>query len=316
MPYTKIIIMKRTVLAIVIIAVIAVIGIALFLLAGKKLAGPGGAPGGTIRIVAAEDFYGNIAAQIAGDKANVLSIISNPNIDPHEYDATVQDGIAVAQADIVIENGLNYDTWMDKLIGASPNPSRTVIVAGTTPGVAVLPENPHVWYGISNMAAVAQAIAHALAAKDPGDEAMFAANLKAFDASLAPIAASMDAIKAAYAGTPVALTETIYRYQTGPMGLRVLTPATFERAIAEGNDPSAQDVSAVNAEIAGMQAKILIYNSQTITPVTTNIENAAIANGIPVVPVTETMPTGDTYQSWMAGQLATLQAALAKAAGK
>ncbi len=309
--------MKRTALIIAIIAIFAAAGIALFLIAGKSLTGlGGGVPGSAIHIVAAENFYGNVAAQIAGDKASVASIISNPNIDPHEYDATVAAGITVAQADIVIENGLNYDAWMDKLIGASPNPSRTVIVAGTAPGVTALPENPHVWYGISNMAAVAQAIEQALTAKDPADADTFAANLKAFDASLAPIMAAMDAIKTTYAGTPVALTETIYRYQTGPMGLRVLTPATFEQAIAEGNDPSAQDVSAVNAAIAGKQAKIFIYNSQTVTPVTTNLENAAIANGIPVVPVTETMPAADTYQSWMAGELAALRSALAKTAGK
>ena len=310
--------MKRSALIIIVITVIAVIGIAFFWAEQGRFAelGTGGSAPGVIRVVAAEDFYGNIAAQIAGNKAIVTSIITNPNVDPHEYDATVQDGVAVAQADIVIENGLNYDTWMDKLIGASPDPARTLIVAGAAPGVTVLPENPHVWYSISNVAAIAQAIETALAAKDTADASVFAANLTAFDASLTPITALMNTIEAAYAGTPVALTETIFLYQSGQMGLHVLTPITFERAIAEGNDPSVQDVSAVNAEIGGRQAKVLIYNSQTVTPVTTNLENTAIANGIPVVPVTETMPATDTYQSWMTAQLGTLRAALAKATGK
>lgn len=310
--------MKRSALIIIVITVITVIGIAFFWVEQGRFAelGTGGSAPGIIRVVAAEDFYGNIAAQIAGNKAIVTSIITNPNIDPHEYDATVQDGVAVAQADIVIENGLNYDTWMDKLIGASPDPARTLIVAGAAPGVTVLPENPHVWYGISNVAAIAQAIETAFAAKDPANASVFAANLTAFDASLTPITALMNTIKSAYAGTPVALTETIFLYQSGQMGLHVLTPITFERAIAEGNDPSVQDVSAVNAEIGGRQAKVLIYNSQTVTPVTTNLENAAIRNGIPVVPVTETMPATDTYQSWMTAQLGTLRAALAKATGK
>ncbi len=311
--------MKRPAIVIVIaIIVIAALGIAFFWMEGSKFGQLGAArpAPGIIRVVAAEDFYGNIAAQIAGDRADVTSIITNPNIDPHEYDATVQDGIAVAQADIVIENGLNYDTWMDKLVGASPNPARALIVAGAAPGVTVLPENPHVWYGVSNMAAVAQAIEGALAAKDPADAPVFAANLKSFDASLAPVTAAMNAIGSTYGGTPIAVTETIFLYQAQAMGLHVLTPITFERAIAEGNDPSAQDVSAVNAEIGGRQAKILVYNSQTVTPVTTNLENAAIANGIPVVPVTETMPATDTYQSWMTTQLETLRTALATATGK
>jgi zinc/manganese transport system substrate-binding protein len=306
--------MQRTIF--ILIAAVLVVGIGTY--AFLKWGMPNGTPtgndgeaGGTIKIVAAEDFYGNIAAQLGGGKVSVTSILSNPNVDPHEYESSVQDGIAVTDANIVIENGLQYDTWMDKLLSASPNPDRTLIVAGDVVSNP-LPNNPHVWYGIDNIASIAQAITNALVQTDPADSAFFKSNLSAFDASLPPITDKMNEIKAQYAGTPVALTETIYLYQTGLMGLNVLTPFNFQKAIAEGNDPSAQDVSSANSEIADKQVKVLIYNSQTITPITTNLQNAATAAGIPIVPVSETMPASDTYQSWMLDELNTLQQALQK----
>jgi zinc/manganese transport system substrate-binding protein len=304
--------MRRTIAIIVVIAVI--IGVAAYLFIKFEESGRpavGATPGGAIRIVAAEDFYGNIAQQLGGGKVSVTSILSDPNVDPHEYESDVQDGIAVTDANIIIENGLEYDTWMDKLLGASPNPGRIVIDAGTV-APDPLPENPHVWYGIDNISAIAGTITSALIKIDPADALTFNANLAAFNASLAPITAEMNTIKSQYAGTPVGLTETIYLYQTGPMGLDVLTPITFERAVAEGNDPSAQDVNATDQQIAQKQVKILIYNSQTVTPITTNLQDAAQANGIPVVPVTETMPASDTYQTWMMAELGALQAALAR----
>ena len=200
---------------------------------------------------------------------------------------------------------------MDKLVSASPDPARIVITAGVI-APDPLPENPHVWYGIDNISAIAGAIEAALVKIDPADEAAFRNNLSAFNDSLAPITAKMNEIKASYAGTPVGLTETIYLYQTQPIGLRVLTPFSFEKAVAEGNDPSAQDVNTTNRQIASGQVKVLIYNSQTVTPITTNLQSEAKARGIPVVPVTETMPASDTYQAWMMGELASLEAALAQ----
>lgn len=269
---------------------------------------------GVIRIVAAENFYGNIAGQLAGNRATVTSILSDPNVDPHEYEANVQDAVAIANADIVIENGLHYDTWMDKLITASPNPNRTVIIAGNI-APDPLPDNPHVWYGIDNIVAIARSITDALEKNDPAASAVFENNLAAFDGSLSPIRDKMNGIKAKYAGTPVALTETIYLYQTQPMGLKVLTPFGFEKAIAEGNDPSVQDVSAADNQIGNKQVKVLIYNSQAVTPITTNLEDAAKANGIPVVPVSETMPPSATYQKWIMDELNALEQGLAQATG-
>jgi zinc/manganese transport system substrate-binding protein len=270
-----------------------------------------GASNGTIKIIAAEDFYGDVAEQLGGNKVSVTSILSDPNVDPHEYESSVADGIAISNANIVIENGLQYDAWMDKLIGAAPDPNRIVITAGDVAPDQLM-DNPHVWYGIDNISAIASAITNALVKTDPADAAFFQNNLTVFNASLAPITAKIDDMRQEYGGTAVGLTETIYLYQTEPMRLGVLTPFTFEKAIAEGNDPSAQDVNTANKQIANKLISVLIYNSQTVTPITTNLVNAAMANGIPVVPVTETMPPNDTYQTWMMGELDALDAALAK----
>jgi len=303
--------MKKIIWIIIAAVVILIITMAFFDIFNHSGQSIASSPGGAIKIVAAEDFYGNVAQQIGGDKVSVASILSDPNVDPHEYESSVQDGVAITNANIVIENGLEYDTWMDKLMSASPNSNRIVITAGDV-APDVLMDNPHVWYGIDNISAIAGAIEAALAKTDPADAVLFQTNLAAFNASLVPITVEMANIRTQYAGTAVGLTETIYLYQTEPMGLGVLTPFNFAKAIAEGNDPSAQDVNTANQQITQKKISVLIYNSQTVTPITTNLQNEAIANGIPVVPVTETMPPADTYQSWMTAELNALQAALAK----
>ncbi len=260
----------------------------------------------TVKVVAAENFYGDVAKQLGGDHVSVTSILSDPNIDPHEYESDVQNAIAVSQADVVIENGLDYDTWMDKLLSASPNNNRTVIIGGQI-APHPLPDNPHVWYGVDNMPAIASAISDALKKSDPADAATFDANLQTFDNSLNPIQQKIAEIKNKFVGTPVGLTETIYLYQTQAAGLNVLTPLEFEKAIAEGNDPSAADVKTANDQINSRQAKVLIYNSQTVTPITTNLQNEAKQLNIPIVPVSETMLGNKNYQSWMLDQLNNLE---------
>ncbi len=148
---------------------------------------------------------------------------------------------------------------------------------------------------------------------DNADASAFDANLRSFDAALVLISQKMDEIKAKYSGTDVGLTETIFLYQTGPLGLTVLTPLEFEKAIAEGNDPPADTVTIANDQINNKQIKVLIYNSQTVTPITDNLKTAAQAHGIPIVPVTETMPPDKNYQSWMLDQLNVLEQALGSA---
>jgi len=236
-------------------------------------------------------------------------LISDPNADPHEYESSVQDGVAIAEANVVIENGFDYDDWIDTMLSASPNANR-ILLTGAKIATYPLPDNPHLWYDPRNMDAVAQAIVAAFKKVDPADASDFDANLASFEKSLTPIEDKMKEIKSKYAGTPVGLTETIYLYQSEQMGLNVLTPFDFEKAIAEGNDPSVQSVQMANDQITNKQIKILIFNDQTITPITTNMQNEAKALNIPIVPVWETMPPGKTYQTWMLNQLNNLEQAL------
>ena len=264
---------------------------------------------GKVLVVAAENFYGDIARQLGGEHVSVISILSDPNIDPHEYESNVQNGVAVSKARLVIENGDGYDTWMDKLLSASPNPQRMVLTAADIAGHK-LPNNPHVWYGIDNIQTIARAITGALEKIDPADKPAFEQNLAKFQGSLAPLQQKLSDLKASYAGTPVGLTETIFLYQSGPIGLKVLTPFDFEKAIAEGNDPPADTVVTTSDQINKHEIKVLIYNIQTVTPVTTNLQNEAKGANIPLVSVSETMPSGKTYQQWMLDQLNALQKAL------
>ncbi|HLI06374.1 MAG TPA: zinc ABC transporter substrate-binding protein [Ktedonobacteraceae bacterium] len=263
--------------------------------------------------MAAENFYGNIFQQLGGKYVSVTSILSNPNTDPHEFESNVQDAIAVSSAKIVIENGLGYDSWMDKLLSASPNSSRIVLVAGQIANHP-LPDNPHVWYGIDNVQTIAKAMANALIKVDSAHASFYNQNLASFEQSLTSIQQTLAHMKAKYTGTPVGLTEDIFLYQAMPLGLNVLTPLAFQRAIAEGNDPPADTVVTANAQITQHKIKVLIYNEQTVTPITTNLQNEAKQAHIPIVGVTETMPPDKTYQTWMLAQLATLAAALSSTA--
>jgi zinc/manganese transport system substrate-binding protein len=259
-----------------------------------------------INVVAAENFYGDMVKQLGGSHVSVTSILSDPNIDPHQYESNAQTAIQVSKAQLVIENSGGYDGWMDKILSGSPNSNRLVL-KGFDVAQVKLPENVHVWYSIDNAATIAQAITDDLKKLDPADAATFDSNLQTFKQSLQPIQQKIVAIKSKYAGTPVGLTETIYLYQAAPLGLNVLTPFEFQKAMAEGNEPPADTVVTAENQINHHLIKVLIYNEQTITPSTTKLENDARAQNIPIVPVTETMPPGKTYQTWMLDQLNTLE---------
>lgn len=275
----------------------------------------GGSASKVIKVVAAENFYGDVVKQLGGNHVDVTSILSDPNVDPHEYTSNVQTALKVSQADLVIQNGDGYDDWMNKLLSASPNAKR-IVLTGFDLATYHLPENEHVWYSINDMVPIAQGITNALKKLDPTDASTFDHRLTAFEQSLQPLQQKIQEIYAKYHGTPVALTETIYLYQATPEGLDVLTPFAFMKANAEGIDPPADSVVAINNEINQRQVKILIYNEQTVTPITTNVQNEAKRQHIPIVPITETMPAGKTYQSWMLDQLNVLEAALQQGTGK
>jgi zinc/manganese transport system substrate-binding protein len=272
---------------------------------------PAAAAPGKIKVVAAENFYGSVAKQIGGEKVNVTSILSDPNVDPHEYESSVEDARALAAADLVVENSGGYDDWMDKLLSASPS-SKRVLLKGFDIAPTKLPDNEHIWYNVDNVQAVAQALTESLKKMDPADASLFTKNLQTFGASLARVRDKIMQMNGKWHGTPVGLTETIFLYQSNPLGLSVLTPFEFQKAIAEGNDPPADTVVAAENQVKGKKIKALIYNEQTASPITSRLQDEAKAAGIPIVPVTETMPSAVNYQDWMLSQLTALDRALGK----
>ena len=269
-------------------------------------AGPGGK---VVNVVAAENTYGDLVQQIASIHAHVLSILSDPNVDPHEYESNVDDARQIADADIIIENGGGYDDWMDKLMATTRN-SRRIVIKTFDIAPTQLKENEHVWYNPDNVIVFSQKILDVLKQKDPADGAEFDANFAVLKADIQKLDTRLGDLKAKFANTPIALTETIFLYQSDLIGLNVLTPWTFDKAIAEGNDPTPADAIEAEKELTSHQAKALVYNVQTVTTITTKLQDEARILNIPVVPVSETMPLGMHYQSWMSKQLDVLEAAL------
>jgi zinc/manganese transport system substrate-binding protein len=275
---------------------------------------PASAPaaGGTMAVLGAENFYGDLLAQIGGTKVTGSSILNDPNADPHAFEASPQTAKLVADAKLVIVNGLGYDDFMDKLLGASNKAGRVVLnvqdILGKANG-----DNAHVWYDPATMPAVAEAAAAALAKLDPQDASYFSDQKAKYLAALKPIDDELAALKAKYAGTRVAFTEPVAEFQAAAIGLTVATPEGFMRAIEQGVDPAPADVAAERDLLTGRRVKVLLYNSQVTSPLTTDIHDLAVASGVPVVGVAETIPPRfKTYQEWMLAQLAELETALAK----
>jgi len=266
---------------------------------------------GKLQVVAAENFWGDIASQIGGSHVQVTSIITNPNADPHLYESDAHDAAVVASARVVIENGLGYDDFIDKLLAASPNSRRRVISAQKVLNVTGSDPNPHLWYDTPKVPLVAAAIEQQYAAADPAHASIYAANLATFDASLQPIDAIVATIKQKYAGAPVAYTERVPGYLLAGAGLSIKTPPGFASAIEDGNEPSPADTAAMDKLMTGHGIKVLLYNAQTTSAVTEQVKALARAAGIPVIGVTETLPAGQpTYQAWQLSQAKALLSAL------
>jgi zinc/manganese transport system substrate-binding protein len=263
-----------------------------------------------LEVVAAENFYGDIASQIGGAAVHVTSILSDPEADPHLFAPGTENGAAVAHAAVVVMSGLGYDSFMDRLIQASPNPKRTVVVVADQIGIAGADANPHVWYDVPKMPAIATGIAVALERALPDKRADFEKNLRTFVDSLAPLNGIVAAIRAKAAGAAVATTEPVPGYLLDAAGLVVKTPPAFAKAIEEGRDPSPQAVSAMRALFDERRVRVLLYNTQATSPITEDLKRLANANHVPVVGVTETLPKGKTFQTWMAAQAQALLAAL------
>lgn len=266
---------------------------------------------GNLNVVAAENFWGNIASQIGGDRVNVTSIITDPSADPHLYESDANDASKVASADLVITNGLGYDDFMSKLLSASTNKNRQTLDASQILGVTGADANPHLWYDVPRVPLVAGRIEQALAAKDPANKSYYEQNLSKFNNSLQDLNDTIATIKRKYAGAPVAYTEPVPGYLIADAGLDVNTPEAFARAIEDGNDPTPTDNTTMQNLMTSKAVKVLLYNSQATSPVTQHIRDLAKQNGIPVIGVSETLPAGESsYQTWQLDQVRSLLKAL------
>lgn len=280
--------------------------------AALSIATPALAQSATVNVVAAENFYGDVASQIGGRHVAVTSILSNPDQDPHLFEASPKTARALQHAQIVIYNGANYDPWMAKLLGASTQARRATIVVADLVGKKA-GDNPHLWYAPATMPAAARALAAELGRADPAHKADYDANLQKFVASLQPIDAKVAALRAQYHGVPVTATEPVFGYMSDAIGLDMRNQR-FQLATMNDTEASAQDVAAFENDLRKRQVRVLIYNSQAEAPMTRRLLKLARDGGVPTVSVTETQPAGKTFQQWMAGQLDALAAALA--AGK
>ncbi|MEO6881263.1 MAG: zinc ABC transporter substrate-binding protein [Mycobacteriaceae bacterium] len=268
-----------------------------------------------ISIVAAENFWGSIAAQLGGDKVKITSIINSPDADPHDYEATAADGREVATADMVIINGVGYDGWATKLAEANPSERRTDLTVGSVVGVKD-GGNPHRWYNPGDVTKVTDAITADLKKRDPADAAYFETQKQAFTTTArGPYDKVVADIKTRYSGLKVGASESIVAMIAPALGLDLVTPPDFLTAISEGTDPTAADKKTIDAQISAKEIKVYIYNSQNATPDVQAQVDAAKAQGIPVTTITETMtPATDSWEQWQTRQLVSLQKALAQAA--
>jgi zinc/manganese transport system substrate-binding protein len=298
----------------------AVVALLVALAATLVLSGCGGVSSAStngISVVAAENFWGSIAKQIAGTKADVQSIITNPAQDPHSYEPTANDARTMATSQLAIVNGIGYDPWAPKLLAANPDSARIVLTVGDLFGLHE-GDNPHRWYNPVDVEAVANKIAADLARLDPKHADYYARQLRTFETSdLAQYHALIAQIKARYAGVPVGASESIFALQAPALGLDLITPYSFMKAISEGTEVSAQDTITTEQQITSHQIKVWVYNSQNATPQIQHLNELARADHIPIATVTETLsPENATFEQWQVAQLQGIERALHQATGR
>ena len=265
---------------------------------------------GKLDVVAAENVYGNIAAQIGGSHVSVKSILTSPSADPHLFEPSLATGLAVSNAKVVLQNGLGYDAFMTKLEAAAPSRSREVVTMADVLGVHGADANPHLWYDVPQLDRIAGAIATAYVRADPRHAFAYRAGRARFVGSLAPLRHQVASIRRRFPGAPVAYTEPVPGYLVSAAGLRNLAPASFTRPIEEGTEPPPSAVAAMDNLVSHRRIDALLYNAQAVSPITAQLRDAARSAGIPVVPVTETLPPSRTFQQWQLAQARALAAAL------
>jgi zinc/manganese transport system substrate-binding protein len=291
------------------LALVAVLAAAVT--AGCGGTSPAGASSGVIVAVGAENEYANVIEQIGGKYVKVTAIESNPNTDPHTFEASPSVAEAVGAASLLIENGVGYDTYMEKIESAAPNSQRLVINVQHLLGLPDSTPNPHLWYKRETMPAVAKALVGDLSALQPAHGAYFQENAKRFEESLKPWYAAIAKFRAAYPNTPVATTEPVGDYMLEAAGTKNLTPFTLQAAIMNGTDPAPQNVTLQNNLFTGDKVKVFAYNQQVTDTLTNSFRELALKEGIPVVGVYETMPVpGYDYQSWMLAEVQALEKAV------
>jgi zinc/manganese transport system substrate-binding protein len=293
------------------LAAVVPLGVAL-LASACSSAAASGSSGGKIVAVGAENEYADVLQQVGGEYVQVSAIMSNPNTDPHTFEASASVAREVSAAQVVVQNGVGYDTFMSTIENAAPSSSRKVIVVQNLLGLPTDTPNPHLWYKPVTMPAVANAIAADLAAIQPAHASYFKANAAAFIGSLTAWDNAIAAFKAKYPNTPVATTEPVADYMLQAVGADNLTPWALQADIMNGTDPSAQDVAVERSLFTQHKVKAFLYNQQVTDSLTESFIALAQANGIPVVGVYETMPVpGYDYQSWMLTEVQALQKAVA-----
>ncbi|PZE76181.1 cation ABC transporter substrate-binding protein [Curtobacterium sp. MCBD17_019] len=265
---------------------------------------------GKIVVVGAENEYSDVAAQIGGKYVAAKAIMSNPNTDPHTFEASASVAKELSSAQLLVQNGLGYDDFMTKLAKASPNASRKVIVAQHVLGLPDSTRNPHLWYDPKTMPAVAERIAADLGSMQPSHKQYFQHNLATFKRSLETWTNQLASFKQSHGDAPVAVTEPVADYALQAAGVDIKTPWSLQSAIMNDTDPSPQNSAAQDALFTGKQVKAFLYNQQVTDSITSHYLSLAHDNGIPVVGVYETMPTGYHYQKWMEAELTALQKAL------
>jgi zinc/manganese transport system substrate-binding protein len=264
---------------------------------------------GKIAVVAAENFYGDIARQIGGDLVAVVSIMNSPDQDPHLFETTPGIVRQIADAQVVIYNGADYDTWMEKLLAAAPRPGRlTINVAALTNHRAG--DNPHLWYDPSIMVAVARALDSDFAKADRAHGKDYNARLAAFEASLKPLNDKIAAIRGKYAGTAVTASEPVFGYMAQALGLKMRN-ASFQLSVMNDTEPSARDVASFEQDLKDHKVRAMFYNKQASNKIVQHLVELASIAKIPVVGVTETAPPDLSYQDWMLGELGDAEKALA-----
>ncbi len=291
--------------------------ICLTILAAIVVAGCGGSntadasSEGKISAVGAENEYANVIEQIGGKYVSVSAVESDPNTDPHSFEASASVAKEVSGADVLVENGVGYDSYMEKIESSSSNSARKVINVQELLGLPDSTPNPHLWYKPETMPAVAKQLVADFSELQPGHRAYFEANLKKFEKSLEPWLEGLKEFSTKYPGAAVATTEPVADYMLEAAGIENLTPFTMQADIMNDADPAPQAIAEQESFFSENKADAFVYNQQVTDSITEKFLSQAAENGVPVIGVYETMPTGYTYQRWMEAELKALEEAVA-----